>query len=128
MLGEPGVRLQVGSSMDLEKLSFSDGEVESIGFENPNFVVLFRQWNAEPYKLVFKEFVYLECFEIGTDTNDTVILSNSEEIENVKNRILSDGGTPESYNYFKFKQVNFSSSDGVIYLKVISPEIEVVAR
>ena len=105
--------------MELEKLSFSNGKIDSVGFENPYFVVYFRLRNAERYKLKFEDFQYIEMFELDTDTNDTVVISESDEIEEVKNRILTNGGSPKSYNYFNFHQINFASSSGIVFLKVV---------
>lgn len=111
--------------MNIEKISFSDGEIDSIGFEIPYFVVYFRQWSGERYKLKFENFAYLELFELGTDTNDTVILTESDKIETVKNKILGDGGSPKDYNNFNFKQIVFSSSYVPEYLTVIYENCEV---
>ena len=63
--------------------------------------------------------------ESGFDTNGTLILSESTEIEKVKNRILSDGGHPEGYNNFNFKQINFGYDEP--FLKVVALNIEVEA-
>lgn len=105
--------------MNIEKICFSDGEIDSVDFKVSDFIVYFRQWDDQRYKLIFKNIAYLELFEIGTDTNDTVILTESDKLETVKNKILRDGGHLRDYNHFNFKQIVFSSSDVPEYLTVI---------
>lgn len=60
--------------------------------------------------------------ESGFDTHGTAILSESKEIEKIKNRILADGGQNGGYNYFNFKQINFGYEEP--FLKVIALTIQ----
>lgn len=111
--------------MNIKNLSFSDGQIESVGFELPYFVVYFRQWDGCRFKLKFQEVVYLELFELGSDTSDTSIYTESDKIEAVKSRILGEGGNPREYKDFKFEQVTFSSSYISGYLTIIYLECHI---
>lgn len=114
--------------MNIDQLSFENGKIENFSIENPDIVVFFRQWNAKPYKLIFRNPLYLQYYGIEADTTNTTILTDSTEIATVKSKLIQDKALPASYNYFNFKQVNFIASDGFIHLSLIATAIDVVAR
>lgn len=105
--------------MNINRVSFSGGKIDSVGFELPYFVVYFMQWDGRRLKLKFEDVVYLELFELCSDTNDTMVSNDTSQIDSLKSRLLGNGADPSEYSYFKFEQVTFTSSDSIDFLTVI---------
>ena len=76
----------------IDKFDFCDGQIESVSLNGESAILNFCNWKEEKYAFIFKNVVYLKCYEFGCDITGVRILNQSQEINEAVEIIKESGG------------------------------------